>query len=150
MWTAANRENYSRETTRYQSDVTDEEWRIIASARAFLYAASIMLLSRRIARAVWVSGGCLEGNACDLALILSDIECPTTIDLGMRVHQIMDDCAGKRERIAVVAQIHDPEVFGLGVFGTCNELEVGHLPPLSEVPAPRCSKLHTDSKESRP
>ena len=29
MWTAANRENYSRKTTRYQSDVTDEEWRII-------------------------------------------------------------------------------------------------------------------------
>jgi transposase len=27
--TAANRENYSRKSTRYQSDVTDEEWRII-------------------------------------------------------------------------------------------------------------------------
>jgi hypothetical protein len=29
MWPAANRENYSGKTTRYQSDVTGEEWRII-------------------------------------------------------------------------------------------------------------------------
>jgi hypothetical protein len=27
MWTQANRKNYSRKTTRYQSDVIDEEWR---------------------------------------------------------------------------------------------------------------------------
>jgi putative transposase len=29
MWTAATRKNYSRKTARYQSDVTDEEWRVI-------------------------------------------------------------------------------------------------------------------------
>ena len=29
MWTAATRNNYSRKTARYQSDVTDEEWRVI-------------------------------------------------------------------------------------------------------------------------
>ena len=29
MWTAATRKNYSRKTVRYQSDVTDEEWRVI-------------------------------------------------------------------------------------------------------------------------
>jgi transposase len=29
MWTPATRKNYSRATTRYQSDVTDEEWRVI-------------------------------------------------------------------------------------------------------------------------
>jgi transposase len=29
MWTAATRKNYSRKTSRYQSDVTDEEWRVI-------------------------------------------------------------------------------------------------------------------------
>src|SRR5262249_41446807 len=29
MWTQATRKNYSRKTVRYQSDVTDEEWRVI-------------------------------------------------------------------------------------------------------------------------
>ena len=29
MWTAATRKNYSRKTARYQSDVTDEDWRVI-------------------------------------------------------------------------------------------------------------------------
>jgi hypothetical protein len=29
MWTASTRKNYSRKTVRYQSDVTDEEWRVI-------------------------------------------------------------------------------------------------------------------------
>ncbi len=29
MWTAATRKHYSRRTTRYQSDVTDEEWGVI-------------------------------------------------------------------------------------------------------------------------
>jgi len=102
MWTPATREKYSRPGLRYQSDVSDEEWRheraekaanivieivrkiagqigfvvlprrwvvecffawinrnrrlakdfeaTIDSTRAFLYAASIMLMVRRIAR----------------------------------------------------------------------------------------------------
>ncbi len=29
MWTPATREKYSRNASRYQSDVTDEEWRVI-------------------------------------------------------------------------------------------------------------------------
>ena len=29
MWTPATRKNYSRNGLRYQSDVTDEEWRVI-------------------------------------------------------------------------------------------------------------------------
>ena len=29
MWTTATREKYSRTGSRYQSDVTDEEWRVI-------------------------------------------------------------------------------------------------------------------------
>ena len=29
MWTPATRKNYSRSGLRYQSDVTDEEWRVI-------------------------------------------------------------------------------------------------------------------------
>ena len=29
MWTPATRKNYSRNGLRYQSDVTDEEWRMI-------------------------------------------------------------------------------------------------------------------------
>jgi transposase len=29
MWNSATRENYSRKTTRYQSDLTDEEWCVI-------------------------------------------------------------------------------------------------------------------------
>jgi hypothetical protein len=29
MWTPATRKNYSRKGLRYQSDVTDEEWRVI-------------------------------------------------------------------------------------------------------------------------
>ena len=31
MWTPATRKNYSRNGLRYQSDVTDEEWRVIES-----------------------------------------------------------------------------------------------------------------------
>jgi len=93
MWTPTTRKQHIRKTNRYQTDLTDEEWRAIeivrknpdqigfavnprrwvverffawigrnrrlakdfeatiASARAFLYAASVMLLVRRIARA---------------------------------------------------------------------------------------------------
>ena len=29
MWTSVTRKNYSRNGLRYQSDVTDEEWRVI-------------------------------------------------------------------------------------------------------------------------
>ena len=29
MWTPATRKHYSRPALRYQSDVTDEEWRVI-------------------------------------------------------------------------------------------------------------------------
>jgi hypothetical protein len=67
MWTPTTRQQHSRFVTRYQTDLTDAEWLVIAprrnrrlakdfeatidSARAFLYAASVMLLVRRIARA---------------------------------------------------------------------------------------------------
>jgi hypothetical protein len=73
MWTPTTRQQHSRPATRYQTDLTDAEWCVIApywpkpcatgrrwakdfeatieSARAFLYAASVMLLVRRIARA---------------------------------------------------------------------------------------------------
>ena len=69
MWTPTTRQQHNRIVTRYQTDLTDAEWLVIApwigrnrrlakdfeatidSARAFLYAASVMLLARRIARA---------------------------------------------------------------------------------------------------
>jgi transposase len=69
MWTPTTRQQHSRAVTRYQTDLTDAEWLVIApwigrnrrlakdfeatidSARAFLYAASVMLLARRIGRA---------------------------------------------------------------------------------------------------
>ena len=39
MWTPATRKNYSRNGLRYQSDVTDEEWRVIESFSAPSVAA---------------------------------------------------------------------------------------------------------------
>lgn len=69
MWTPITRQQHSRTVTRCQTDLTDAEWRVLApwiggnrrlakdfeatidSARAFLYAASAMLLVRRTARA---------------------------------------------------------------------------------------------------
>ena len=34
MWTPATRKQHIRETNRYQTDVTDEEWRVIAPSPA--------------------------------------------------------------------------------------------------------------------
>ena len=65
MWTPATRRQHNRDHLRYGSDLSDAEFfadsaygaqRVkdatsIASAETFLYAAPIMLLTRRLARA---------------------------------------------------------------------------------------------------
>ena len=62
MWTPTTRRRHSRDHLRYGSDPGDAEWEIIApfverafadsayNAETFLYAASVMRLTRRLAR----------------------------------------------------------------------------------------------------
>ncbi len=41
MWTSATRKKHSRKTSRYQTDVTDEEWRVI---EPYLPATNVTLV----------------------------------------------------------------------------------------------------------
>ena len=57
-----------------------------------------------------------EGEACNRAIVCGNIKCPAAINRRMRVHQVPDYSASKGHCIAVVTQLHDAEVFGLGVL----------------------------------
>jgi hypothetical protein len=82
-----------------------------------------------------------KGHACDRSLVFSDINAPVAI--GCRVaHQVADYFTSEGERIAIVAQFHDAEVFGPDL-SACDETIEGHLTRLSGPNCSRCSIFHT-------
>jgi hypothetical protein len=54
MWTPATRKNYSRNGLRYQSDVTDEEWRFTLSGAQAVMVSDLHLCGDQ----------CLKGITC--------------------------------------------------------------------------------------
>ena len=91
-----------------------------------------------------------EGDGCNRAIVLGDIKCPTAINRRMRVHQVPDYSAGKTQGIAVVAQLHEAEVFGLGVFGACKEAIVWAFNLVSKRRRPPLFPIATVGSKSRP
>ena len=67
----------------------------------------------------------------------------------MRAHQVDDYPSCKRPRVGIIQHGHEAEVFISAEVGARNEMIAGHFMLLSEIRAPRCTKLLTRTSKAQ-